>query len=66
MFPQFSREFQPDTLYAKPEDAKTLAEARREVSHLNELVAQLSGHANSKQKIQRVMKIEQDNVALRR
>ena len=48
------------------QDAKTLAEARREVSHLNELVAQLSGHANSKQKIQRVMKIEQDNVALRR
>ena len=36
------------------EDAKTLAEARREVAHLNELVAQLSGHANSKQKIQRV------------
>lgn len=49
----------------RKEDAKTLAEARREVAHLNELVAQLSGHANSKQKIQRVMKIEQDNVTLR-
>ena len=50
----------------RKEDAKTLAEARREVAHLNELVAQLSGHANSKQKIQRVMKIEQDNVTLRK
>jgi len=50
----------------RKEDAKTLAEARREVAQLNELVAQLSGHGNSKQKIQRVMKIEQDNMALRK
>jgi len=47
-------------------DAQTLAQARDEVQYLNDMIAQLSGHNNVKQKIQRVQKIELDNVNLRK
>eukprot|EP00658_Telonema_sp_P-2_P068426 TRINITY_DN57355_c0_g1_i1.p1 TRINITY_DN57355_c0_g1~~TRINITY_DN57355_c0_g1_i1.p1 ORF type:complete len:240 (+),score=81.92 TRINITY_DN57355_c0_g1_i1:145-864(+) len=47
-------------------DAQTLAQAREEIQYLNDLIAQLSGHNNTKQKIQRVQKIEADNVSLRK
>lgn len=47
-------------------DAQTLSKAREEVQYLNDIIAQLSGHNNVKQKIQRVQKIESDNVNLRK
>lgn len=47
-------------------DAQTLAQAREEVQYLNDVIAQLSGHNNAKQKIQRVQKIEADNMSLRK